>query len=243
MVSTTKTKWKKSRKALRNKVSAGEYLAFLSIKYEVEPDRFFNALILAEENEKSRCGNLSIECRGKTQDKAVFLILKESKVVAQFPILRDFLLEQDNPIRNYMKTDMVNRHLTKKNAKSRFLSIKDLRAGMRQVNLKAKVLEIPSPKSVFTRFGNYASVVNVLIADDTGTIKLCLWNEQIGSISIGDIIQIRNARMSMFRGEKQLNIGKDGTLSNADDVGSQSSDGNNGSMLAHAGNSCEKWVE
>jgi len=228
---------------LRNKVSAGEYLAFLSIKYEVEPDRFFNALILAEENEKSRCGNLSIECRGKTQDKAVFLILKDSKVVAQFPILRNFLLERENPIRNFMKTDMINRHLTKKNAKSRFLSIKDLRAGMKKVNLKAKVLEIPSPKSVFTRFGNYASVVNVMIADETGTIKLCLWNEQIGSISIGDTIQILNARMSTFRGEKQLNIGKDGTLSNVEDLSSQSNYGHSGSVLAHAGNSCEKCAE
>jgi len=66
---------------------------------------------------------------------------------------------------------------------------------------------------VFTRFGNYASVVNVIIGDETGQIKLCLWNEQINSISIGDVLQIENARMSTFRGEKQLRIGKKGTLS------------------------------
>jgi replication factor A1 len=119
-----------------------------------------------------------------------------------------------------MKTDMIRRHLIKKNKGSHSLPIRDLRTGMRQVSLKAKVLEIPRPKLVFTRFGNYASVAHALIADETGTIKLCLWNEQINSISIGDTIQIENARTSAFRGERQLSIGKRGTLSNIGDLGS-----------------------
>jgi replication factor A1 len=205
---------------LRNKVSVGEYLAFLSIKYEVDPDKLFYALISAGENQKFGCGNLSIECRGKTQDKAIFLILKDSRVVAQFPVSKEFLLERSNPIKNLMKTDMIRRHLIKKNKGSHSLPIRDLRTGMRQVSLKAKVLEIPRPKLVFTRFGNYASVAHALIADETGTIKLCLWNEQINSISIGDTIQIENARTSAFRGERQLSIGKRGTLSNIGDLGS-----------------------
>jgi replication factor A1 len=92
---------------------------------------------------------------------------------------------------------------------------------MNHVNLKAKVLEIPRAKLVFTRFGNYVSVANALIADDTGTIKLCLWNEQIDSVALGDTIQIENARTSMFRGERQLSIGKKGTLSSIEDSDSQ----------------------
>jgi replication factor A1 len=84
---------------------------------------------------------------------------------------------------------------------------------MKQVSLKAKVVEIAKPQHVFTRFGNYASVANALLADETGTIKLCLWNEQIGSISLGDTVQIDNVNVSMFRGERQLRIGKKGTLS------------------------------
>jgi replication factor A1 len=84
---------------------------------------------------------------------------------------------------------------------------------MKQINLRAKVLKIPKPKCVFTRFGNYAVVTNALIADETGNIKLCLWNEQIGSISEGDIIQIENAHTSMFKGEQQLRIRQNGKLS------------------------------
>ena len=203
---------------MRNKVLDGEYLAFLSIKYEVNPDKLFYALISTGENQKSECGKLSIECRGKTQDKAIFLILKNSRVVAQFPVSIEFLSKQSNPIKDFMKTDMIRRHLDKKNKKSHSLPIKDLQTGMRNVNLKAKVLEIPRPKLVFTRFGNYASVVNALIADETGTIKLCLWNEQVNSISIGDTIQIENARTSTFRGERQLSLGKIGTLSSTVDL-------------------------
>ncbi len=198
---------------MRNKVSVGEYLAFLSIKYEVDPDKLFYALISAWENQKSTCGNLSIRCREKTRDKSVFLITTDSKVVAQFPIPKNFLLEQNNPIKNLIKTDMLRRHLIERNKGSHSLHIRDLRAGMKQINLRAKVLEIPRPTSVFTRFGNYASVANALIADETGTIKLCLWNEQISSISVGDTVQIENARVSMFRGERQLRIGKNGKLS------------------------------
>jgi replication factor A1 len=211
----------KSRNALRNRVSAGEYLAFLSVKHEVDPDKLFCALISAGENQKSRCGSLSIECRGKTQDKTIFLIMKDYRVVAQFPVSREFLLERSNPMKGFMKTDMIRRHLVKKNKGSHSLPIRDLRTGMSHVNLKAKVLEIPGPKLVFTRFGNYASVANALIADETGTIKLCLWNKQINSISIGDTVQIENARTSTFRGERQLSIGKKGTLSNIEDLGSQ----------------------
>jgi len=193
---------------LRSKVSIGEYLAFLSIKYEVDPDKLFYALISAGENQTSTCGNLSIECRSKLHDRTVLLITKGPKVVAQFPIPKEFLLERNNPIKDLINPDMLHRHLNKKNKEPHFLHIRDLRAGMKEVNLKAKVLEIARPTLVFTRFGNYASVANAVIGDETGTIKLCLWNEQINSVCAGETVQIENARVSMFRGERQLRIGK-----------------------------------
>ena len=85
---------------------------------------------------------------------------------------------------------------------------------MSHVSLKAKVLEVTQPKHVVTRYGNLASLAKALIADETGKIKLCLWNEQIDSVAAGDTIQIENARTSTFRGEKQLSLGKKGTLNN-----------------------------
>ena len=199
---------------MKKRTSDCEYLAFLSAKYDVDPDELFYALTLAAECKKSSCGPLSIERRGETQDKVVFLFLTSSTVVAQFSIFKEFLLEKGHPIKDSMQIDSIRRYLARKARLSSVLSIRDLQSGMTKIRLKAKVLEISKPNVVFTRYGNSASVANALISDDTGTIKLCLWNEQIDCISVGDTIQLENARASTFKGQQQLNIGRKGSLSN-----------------------------
>lgn len=203
---------------MRNKTSPSEYLALLSVKYEVDADKFFNALIVAGKNRKSTCGNLSIECRDKRKNRVVLLITTGPKVVAQFPIPEEFFLEQRNPIKDARKANTLGRYSIRKDDSPKSFQIRDLRIGMKSVNLKAKVLEIAEPTVVVTKFGNCASVANALVSDETGKIKLCLWNKQIDSISIGDTVQIENARISAFRGERQLRVGKNGTLNIARDI-------------------------
>jgi replication factor A1 len=199
---------------VKRKKTSGEYLAFISAKYEVDPDTFFCALLSAGENQKSRCGNLSIECRGKIKDKIIFLITENSQVVAQLSVPQAFLKKEGNPIRNFMGTDMIRKHEARKIRSPASYSIQNLRAGMNHVNLKAKVLEVTQPKQVFTRYGNYASLAKAVIEDNTGQIKLCLWNDQIDAVSAGTTVQIENARTSTFKGERQLTLGKTGTVSN-----------------------------
>jgi replication factor A1 len=140
--------------------------------------------------------------------------MRESEVIAQFPIVEEFLLNRSNQLRKFMETDRIRRYLLKKARTATANSIKDLRTGMSHVNLKAKILEVAEPKHVVTRYGNHASVAKALIADETGTIKLCLWNGQIASVSAGDTVQIENAQVSTFRGERHVSLGKKGTLSN-----------------------------
>jgi hypothetical protein len=206
---------------LKRKKSSGEYLALLSAKYEVDPDTFFCALLSAGENRKSRCGNLSIECRGKIKGRLIFLITDDSEVVAQLSVSEKFLTKEGNPLRSFMEADVVRKHVAKKAKTPVSYSIRDLRAGMNNVNLKAKVLEVTQPKQVFTRYGNYASLAKAVIADETGKIKLCLWNDQIDAVSAGDTVQIENARTSTFRGERQLSLGKKGTLNNIESLNSE----------------------
>ena len=199
---------------MKRKKNSGEYLAFISAKYEVNPDEFFCALLSAGENQKSSCGTLSIECRGKIKDKIIFLITENSQIVAQLSVSEAFLKKEGNPIRPFMETDMVRKHEARKIRNPASYSIQDLRAGMNHVNLKAKVLEVTQPKQVFTRYGNYASLAKAVIEDHTGQIKLCLWNDQIDAVSAGTTVQIENARTSTFKGERQLSLGKTGTVSN-----------------------------
>jgi replication factor A1 len=203
---------------LRQKRSIGEYLAFLSIKYEISPEKFLHALRAAKEHTKSRCGKVLIQCRGKTKNKFIFLIKRESEVIAQFPIDEEFLLNSSNQLGDFTETDRIRRYLSKKARTATASSIGNLRTGMTHVNLKVKILEVAEPKHVVTRYGNHASVAKALIADETGTIKLVLWNGQIASVSAGDTVQIENALVSTFRGERHMSLGKTGTLSNVENV-------------------------
>jgi replication factor A1 len=202
----------KKVRLLRQKRSIGEYLAFLAIKYEMPPEEFLNALRIAEGNKTIKVENLTIRLRAKLKDKSIFLIKKNSEVIAQFPVSNNFLLDRNNQLMNFMETTTIRKYLAKKNRMTPSNNIKDLRPGMTKVNLKAKILKIAEPKRVVTRYGNNANIVKVLIGDETGTIKLCLWNEQIDNVTQGDIVQIENAQASAFRGERQLALGKKGTL-------------------------------
>ena len=197
---------------MRSKLDPSEYLALLTMKYDIDVDNFFNALISAEKNQKSECGSLSIKFRTKQKNNVFFLITQNSKVVAQFKIPEELLSKTKNPIKEARNTYLNDKYPVKKDAEPQSFQIKDLRVGMKKVNLKAQIVEISKPKFVVTKFGNHASVANALVTDGTGKIKLCLWNDQIESVSAGDTVQIKNARVSAFRNERQMRIGKNGVL-------------------------------
>lgn len=93
------------------------------------------------------------------------------------------------------------------------MKIRELRDGMRNVNIVAKVLEISEPREVRSRYGDETlRVATATISDETGTTKLSLWNEQIDKVNIDDTVSIENGYVRSFRGEIQLNVGKYGRL-------------------------------
>jgi replication factor A1 len=93
------------------------------------------------------------------------------------------------------------------------VKIKELRDGMKRVNVKGTVTEKSDPREVTSRFKDQTyRVSTAMMSDETGTIKLTLWNDQIEMINVNDIIRIENGYVTSFRGEIQLNVGKFGTL-------------------------------
>lgn len=195
---------------MRNKISIAEYLYFLSVKYDVSLDRLFKGIALARENEEAACGKLSIQCRQKAKDHEVFLITNGYQVVTQFCIPKWFL-DHPNQIEG-LKRNHLFRRVSEPEDSENPKHISDLKCGMKRVSLRARILDVPKAVLVFTRFGEYARVSNALIADETGTIKLCLWNEKINLVSVDSVIQIENASVTKFRGENQLRLGKNGRL-------------------------------
>jgi replication factor A1 len=202
---------------MRNKISITDYLYFLSVKYEVDVDNLFKGLVNARENHEVSCGKLSIQCRQKARDHDVFLITSGYQVVAQFFIPKYFL-DEPAGMRN-LKVPHLFRKISRRNTDENPKHIRDLRYGMKQINIKARVVDIPKAALVFTRFGEYAHVSNAVIADETGTIKLCLWNEKINEVSVDSVVQIENASVTKFRGENQLRLGKNGRLSVIENTG------------------------
>jgi replication factor A1 len=93
------------------------------------------------------------------------------------------------------------------------MKIVELKPGMRRVEITAKVIEKSDPREVTTRFGDTSRVATAVVQDDSGTIKLSLWNETIDQVNVNDTVKIENGYVTAFRGETQLNVGRYGRLS------------------------------
>ena len=91
------------------------------------------------------------------------------------------------------------------------MKIEEIKSGMSNINLKAKVVDVGEIRSVQTRFGK-RSVADVRLEDDSGRIILTLWEEKINSVSVGDTIHISGAFASLFRDKIQLNIPRTGKM-------------------------------
>jgi len=93
------------------------------------------------------------------------------------------------------------------------LNIKDLRNGMKRVSVEANVVEKGAPRQVMSRYKDETyTVADVIIADETASIKLTLWNEQIGQVDVNNTVKIENGYVTSFKGEIQLNVGKFGKM-------------------------------
>ena len=92
------------------------------------------------------------------------------------------------------------------------MKINELRAGMRNVNVSGRVESLGEPRTVNLRTGGTAQVADAVLSDDTGKIKLSLWDDQIAMMNEGDEVSIENGYTQAFRGENSLNIGRYGKL-------------------------------
>lgn len=191
-----------------------EYLAKVSVKYGVDPHALFSKIAHAWQNRRSRCEHLTIRCRGRMRDRAVFLITTDHKVVAQFPI-SEHLLKETAPLQDFGYIIEHEKNVLMKktfNDETRYSKIESLKTGMRRINVRARVLAISGPNLALTRYNGYAKFTNVTLEDETGIVNLTLWQDRMGALSINDIVEIDNASVTAYRGETQLRIRRDSKL-------------------------------
>ncbi|MHB1908920.1 MAG: OB-fold nucleic acid binding domain-containing protein [Nitrososphaerales archaeon] len=92
------------------------------------------------------------------------------------------------------------------------MKIADLKNEQSKVDVEGEIVEKGESRSVNLRAGGQSDVADCTIKDDSGSIKLTLWGDQINSVDVGDKVRIENGYTKAFRGEMQLNIGKYGKL-------------------------------
>jgi replication factor A1 len=91
------------------------------------------------------------------------------------------------------------------------MKISELNIGQGNVSVEGTVKEIGETRT-FNKFGREISVANAILKDDSGSIKLTLWNNDIKRFKDGDKIKITNGYVNEFQGEKQLTSGKFGSM-------------------------------
>ncbi len=118
------------------------------------------------------------------------------------------------------------------------LAVENIVPGMNRVDLKCKVVDISDTNTFERDEGEEGRVRNVLLADETGTVRLTLWDEQVeigDKIDEGDSIQVNGAySREDNRGNVELRIGDDTTIGMLDeDLGDVASGGSGGSGGGH----------
>jgi len=98
------------------------------------------------------------------------------------------------------------------------IKVGELRTYSRRVNLIAKIIEKSEEREVTSRSdGSIHRVSDALAGDETGSVLLTLWDDDIDRFETEDVIQISNGYVNLFRGSMRLNIGRFGTAEKVDE--------------------------
>jgi replication factor A1 len=95
--------------------------------------------------------------------------------------------------------------------------IENLTPEHKKVNILAKVVKIGEEQEIPSRFGAPTKLSEVIVGDDTATVILTLWRDQIGSVGENETIMISNGYVSLVKGHMRLNVGKYGKMTKSEE--------------------------
>jgi len=103
------------------------------------------------------------------------------------------------------------------------LRVEDVTEENRSVTLTAKVVNVGTVRTFSRPGGGEGKVASIIVADETGQIRVALWDEITTAvteeaIAVGSVIQIRGAYVKKgLRGALELNLGRMGGIRVLDD--------------------------
>jgi replication factor A1 len=103
--------------------------------------------------------------------------------------------------------------------------ITELETGRDNISVTGRVMHISNVKKFTSKKGREGKLANMIIADDTGEIRVVLWTENIKflkKISEGDIIKINNAEVKQGFREDELHMKLDSNIQKLEEEGFES---------------------
>ena len=95
--------------------------------------------------------------------------------------------------------------------------VSELTPQSRAVNVTAKVVSKSEIREIpMGRDGSPHKVCDALVGDETGSIYLTLWDDNIEKVNENDTVHIENGYVTLFKGNMRLNIGKYGKMAPAE---------------------------
>ena len=156
----------------------------------------------------AQCGDLQIEIRSSGARSSMYMFSAKGKTLAQADLQTDSINKLKRlpaELSSFLETEEKPANLNRLGMTS---EIGSLRYGLSGVSFKARVVQKSAVRAVTSKDGTPLLVCDVTLSDGTGEIPLAVWNNQIGGVAKGDLIQIENARVRSFRGQIQLFLGR-----------------------------------
>lgn len=182
------------------------YMLQLADKYDIGPAVFHASMLNAQERGKGKCGKFAIELRQRGDSSCVYMFSFQDKPLGQAEIANQSIEKLRRLPEQF--SGLLTRKREDLNRSEVQSSIRDLKFGLKGVSFKAHVVKKSDVRAVTSKDGNPLLVCSVTLSDGTGEIPLAIWNNQINTISEGDLVEIRDARVRSFRGEIQLSLNR-----------------------------------
>ncbi len=64
----------------------------------------------------------------------------------------------------------------------------------------------------FSKFGKEGRVCSCILEDDSGTVTLSLWNEEVDTLSVGDVISLSEGWVKEWNNQLQISTGRSGKI-------------------------------
>jgi replication factor A1 len=97
------------------------------------------------------------------------------------------------------------------------MKVASLKHDLQNLNLTVKILNIgPSRGVPSKRDQRQHWIAEAIVGDETGTVILTLWDDQIRMFKANDVIEIRGGYTTLFKGSLRLNVGRGNYIAKTD---------------------------